>query len=77
MSNFETKQQVRPETNVRKVGPVARGTGGKGSQLVGLVDQKLTADMPTASDVGDGVLLYNLTTSKLQITISGSWVDVT
>ena len=76
MSNFETKQQVRPEANVRKVGNVARGTGGKGSQLVGLIDQALTADLPDAADVGNGVLMYNLTTSKLQITISGSWVDV-
>ena len=76
MSSHKVNQQVRPESKIRKIGSVARGTGGKGSQLVGLIDAKAAADMPAAADVGDGVLMYNTDTSKLQITVAGSWVDV-
>jgi len=76
MSNFETKQQVRPESNIRQVNGLARGVGGKGSKTVGLVSTYATADLPDATDLECGILAYNLTTSKLQITISGSWTDV-
>lgn len=76
MSNFFSKQQVRPETNVRQINGLARAVGGKASKVQGLVSFYAAADLPSASGVEDGVLAYNLTTSKLQITVSGAWADV-
>jgi hypothetical protein len=76
MSESKVKSQVRPEHKIRKIGKVARGTGGRGSDLVGIVDLVESSDLPSASVVGDGVLIYNLTSGKLQITVSGSWTDV-
>ena len=76
MSNFEVKQQVRPESNIRQVNGLARGVGGKGSMTVGLVSLYANADMPDASDLEDGILAFNTTSGKLQIVVSGAWADV-
>jgi len=76
MSNFKEKQQVRPESKVKVIGEVAQGLGGRSKNAVGIVGLFAAASMPDASAHPDGVLAYNTTTSKLQITVSGSWVNV-
>lgn len=74
MSEHKVKQQVRPETNIRKIGKVAHGTGGKGSIMIGLVEVLATADLPADAPIGS--LAYDSTASALKIKLSGGWTAI-
>ena len=76
MSTNQVKQQVRPEAKVKVINGNMQATGGISRKAVGVVGLYETADLPSASGVGCGVLAYNITTNKLQITVSGTWTDV-
>lgn len=73
MSNHATKQQVRPEVNVRKIKDTAQGMHGLGSKSTGLVGIFATADLP--ADAPDGSLAFDTDTSNLKVRVAGSWVD--
>jgi hypothetical protein len=73
MSNHQKKQQVRPETKIRKVGDISQGLGGVASKTTGLVGFFATADLP--ADAPDGSLAYDTATSNLKVSVSGSWLD--
>jgi hypothetical protein len=73
MSKF--KPQVRDESKVRVVEGLARGGHGLSGKSIGVVSMYATADLPVASGLEDGLLAFDTTKAKLQITVSGSWVD--
>lgn len=75
MSDYIVKPFVREEYKVRVIDGVAQGQGGKIGKTLGIISQYATADLPDASKLPDGVLAYDLTASKLKITIAGAWVD--
>jgi len=74
MSENKVKPQVRDESKVRQVDGLARGGVKVGGKSVGIVSTY--AVLPAASGVEDGLLAYDLAAGKLQITVSGAWVDV-
>jgi hypothetical protein len=76
MSNFKEKPFVREEVDVQVIGGVARGQGGKGGRSLGLISLKATTDLPDASKLPDGSLVYDLTAAKLKIVVAGTWVIV-
>ena len=74
MSSSKSKQQVRPESKVRKIAGVAKADHGVSSKEEGLVSLYATADLPSAAAMVDGCLAFDTTVNKLKMTKAGSWV---
>lgn len=76
MSTSKKKAQVRPDQSIRKINQLAVSLMGVSRRMGGLVPVLAAADRPAAANLPDGILVFNTDTSKLQITVSGSWVNV-
>jgi hypothetical protein len=76
MSTSKKKPQVRPDQSVRKINKLAVGMMGISRKMSGLVPVMASTEMPAAASLPDGVLVFNSTSGKLQITVSGAFVNV-
>ena len=76
MSTSKKKSQVRPDQTVRKINHLPVGLMGVSRKMDGVVSVFAGSAMPSAAGLPDGVLAFNSTAGKLQITLSGSWVNV-
>jgi hypothetical protein len=64
---------VRPETLVRKIDGVPQGEHGKSSKAEGLFLVATTSDLPDASTLPEGCVVYDSLTNQLKIVVGGAY----